>query len=198
MRKMSRYLINLITLLMVTILISCFSKGQESTEPFQANAPRSLGLYYSILDGVDMHHNNDPPDNPISDNDRHYPSLEPDKELLELEAELRARHLLYDPAVRWLMGKAVLVSKKSRQWVIHKLRMRLEAESIEDIRSGDVFRPLAPKELLCQGDLHLLNQVDGVPWRIPLNALTRGALITCLALATRGRLEVPGTSAPEY
>jgi hypothetical protein len=44
--------------------------------------------------------------------------------------------------------------------------------------TGDVYRPLAPPELLSRGDLHLLNQVDGTSWKVPMNALTRGMLVT--------------------
>ena len=104
--------------------------------------------------------------------------MEPDKELLELETQLRNRYLLYDTTVQWFMEKAAFGSKSSRQWAIDKLRMILEAESIEDLRTGDVYRPLAPKQLIDSGDLHLYNQVDGIPWRIPVNALKRGLFLT--------------------
>ena len=60
-------------------------------------------------------------------NYRQFKSLQPDKQLLELEAELRKRYLLHDPAVQWLMQKAALASKEGSQWAIEKLKMILKA-----------------------------------------------------------------------
>ena len=111
-------------------------------------------------------------------NYRQFKSLQPDKQLLELEAELRKRYLLHDPAVQWLMQKAALASKEGSQWAIEKLKMILKAESIEDMRTANVFGPPAPEQLLSRGNLHLYNQANGIGWHIPINALTRGMLLT--------------------
>lgn len=107
-----------------------------------------------------------------------FTSLEPDEELLALENELRHREKLRDPYVQWLIEKAALCSDSNRQWARDQLRMVLEADRIEDMRTGDAFRPLAPPQLLADGDLHLLDQVDGVPWKVPWTALPRGLLVT--------------------
>ena len=107
-----------------------------------------------------------------------FTSLEPDEELLALENELRRREKLHDPYVQWLIEKAALCSDSNRQWARDQLRMVLEADRIEDMRTGDAFRPLAPPQLLADGDLHLLDQVDGVPWKVPWTALPRGLLVT--------------------
>jgi len=130
--------------------------------------------------GLSMFYNKDPSHSRFlfEDKPRRFRSLEPDEQLLRLEQELRRRNLLYDPDVQWLMEKAALGSEAGRKWAIGQLETILEAERIHDMRTGDVFRPLAPKELLLQGDLHLLNQVDGIRWMIPTNALTRGMLLT--------------------
>ena len=56
--------------------------------------------------------------------------------------------------------------------------MILESERITDMRTGDVYRPLAPHNLLSQGDLHVFNQVDDAPWMIFKDALARGMLLT--------------------
>lgn len=109
---------------------------------------------------------------------RRFISLEPDEELLTLEAELRRREKLHDPQVQWLMERAALCSDTNRQWARDQLRMVLEADRIEDMRTGGPFRPLAPPQLLGDGDLHLLDQVDGVPWKVPWTALPRGLLVT--------------------
>lgn len=130
--------------------------------------------------GFNMYRNKDPSASDFLFNNQphRFRSLEPDEELLRLEQELRRRNLLYRPDVQWLMEKAVLCSDASSNWAKDKLKLILEAERIHDMRTGDLFRPLAPKELILRGDLHLLNQVDGVPWMVPTNALTRGVLLT--------------------
>lgn len=108
----------------------------------------------------------------------HFRSMEPDQELLHLENELRRRNLLYRSEVQWLMEKAALCSGENRQWARQQLRLLLESDRIMDMRTGDAFRPLAPPQLLADGDLHLLDQVDGVPWKVPWSALPRGVLVT--------------------
>jgi len=127
---------------------------------------------------VAMHHNSDPPDQNWERENWGFRSFDVDKELLELEINLRQRNLSYDPTVQWLVKIASKASPDSSKWAKAKLRLILQAESIEDYRTGDVYRPLAPGQLLNCGDLYLYNQVDGIPWRIPANALTRGLLVT--------------------
>lgn len=111
-------------------------------------------------------------------NYQHFKSLRINKPLLELEAQLRKRHLLHDPVVQWLMQKAILASPGGSQWAIEKLKMILEAETIEDMRTANIFGPAAPEQLLSQGNLHLYNQPNGIGWHIPVDALTRGMLLT--------------------
>ena len=133
-----------------------------------------------LLKGFDMCHNKDPSkyDFLFKDKPRQFRSLEPDVELLELEQELRERNLLYADEVQWLMNSAAFGNGQNSSWTREKLRMILESERIQDMRTGDVLRPLAPWQLLSQGDLHLLNQADGVAWRVPTSSLTRGMLVT--------------------
>jgi hypothetical protein len=76
------------------------------------------------------------------------------------------------------MEKAAMSNGKNAQWTRGKLKLIIESDRIEDMRTGDVYRPLAPAELLSQGDLHLFNQVDGTAWKVPMNALTRGMVVT--------------------
>jgi len=121
---------------------------------------------------------------------RRFTSLEPDEELLALESELRRREKLHDPQVQWLMERAALCSDTNRQWARDQLRMALEADRIEDMRTGDAFRPLGPAQLLADGDLHLLDQVDGVPWKVPWTALPRGLLVTGPQGAGKTRLMI--------
>ncbi len=127
-----------------------------------------------------MHHNKDPSrsDFLFEERPRRFRSVEPDKELLELIAELRARNKLHDPDVQWLVEKAALCSDQNARWAREKLKLLIESDRIQDMATGDVYRPLAPPELLSRGDLHLLNQVDGTSWKVPMNALTCGMVVT--------------------
>ncbi|MFC1783561.1 hypothetical protein ACFL02_08245 [Planctomycetota bacterium] len=109
---------------------------------------------------------------------RRFHSLDPDPELLALEKEVRQRNLIYQPEVRILLQIATLGNEANSRWAREKLLEIIEADRIMDFRTGDVFRPLAPLQLISQGDLHLLTQVDKVDWMIPRNALTRGMLLT--------------------
>ena len=103
---------------------------------------------------------------------------EPDKERLALEDELRQRNKLYDADAQWYLDGVEHWSEADRQWAIGKLQEILADDRTEDMRTGDPYRPLAPVQLLAAGDLHLLDQVDGVPWKIPWAALPRGMLVT--------------------
>jgi hypothetical protein len=117
------------------------------------------------------------PDFLFNNKPRQFHSIDPDQQLLELESELRQRNLMFSTEVQWLMKTAAYAGNSSSQWARDKLRLILESERIMDIRTGDVFRPLAPEIKLCCGDLHLLNQADGVAWKIKRDALTRGMLL---------------------
>jgi len=127
-----------------------------------------------------MYKNKDPSNGNFlfGDNSDRFRSMQPDEELLAIEKELRERNLLYDSDIQWLIDLAAFSNKNNKRWARDKLKLLLESERIQDMRSGDVFRPLAPTQLLSQGWLHLYNQIDGTPFLIPLNALTRGMLVT--------------------
>ena len=134
--------------------------------------------YSNIAKDGQMRHNTDPPEEWQIIDYSQFKSFQTNEKLLKIEDKLRARHLLYDAEVRWLMEKAALGSDGASQWAIEKLLLRLDAESIQDMRTNNVWGPLAPPQLLCCGDLHLYDQTDGIAWKIPLNALTRGMLLT--------------------
>ena len=177
-------------ILWVLILVSqaCHnyvSNGQFALASLQAKPQPSS---FMSTEGIKMHDNAHSPDDSSEKNKRRFDSMEPDEELLDLEDKLRYRNLLYEPSVQWLMEKAAFASANSRDWAIEKLRMILQSEEIEDQRSGDVYRPLGPRALLDCGDLHLCNQIDRVPWRIPADTLTRGLLIAGSQGAGKSRL----------
>jgi hypothetical protein len=127
---------------------------------------------------VSTYKTHDNPDFFFSHVHKSHSAFEPDRELLRIEDELRRRHLLEDPVVQWLMRLIRAPSSNNRTWAVGKLQLLLDSEHIMDLRTGDHFRPLAPSQRLSQGDLHLLDQVDGTKWTIPANALTRGMLLT--------------------
>ena len=105
-----------------------------------------------------MHQNKDPSrqDSLFEDRLRRYKSLEPDREYLALVDELRDRNKLYDPDVQWLVEKAALCSDPNARWAREQLKLLIESDRIQDKATGDVFRPLAPSELLSQGEIHLV------------------------------------------
>jgi hypothetical protein len=106
-------------------------------------------------------------------------SLEPDEELLQLEAELRQRQLWHRQDIQRWYNITCYSGKYNRAYATEKLKIAIEADRIEEMRYfEDPFRPLGPEVLLQQGELHLLNQVvDGVAWKVPRNAPLRGTLV---------------------
>lgn len=124
-----------------------------------------------------MHHNTDPPSKD-SDWRAEFKSFAVNENLLEIEEQLRDRFLLYDGDVQWLIDVAASGDGENSRWAMEQLELILKAEVTEDMRTGNVWGPLAPAQLLSCGDLHLYNQINGVPWKIPLNAITRGVLLT--------------------
>lgn len=118
----------------------------------------------------------------------HFRSLRINKELLEIEAQLRDRFMLHDKHIQSLVRLAAFGSDESSQWATEMLKRILDGETIEDMRTGNIWGALAPAQLLTTGDLHLFDQVNGVPWKIHLNALTRGLLLTGIQGGGKTRL----------
>lgn len=158
-----------------TILVSilCCTNVQEGTFAFHS-VPTLNMFYFNTAKGIQMHINNDPPEKRQIIDYSKFKSFQTNEKLHRIEDKLRERHLLYDDGVHWLMEKAVF----GNDWAIEKLEMILNAESVEDFRTGNVWGPPGPQQLLSCGNLHLYNQLNGVAWKIPLNALTRGMLLT--------------------
>jgi hypothetical protein len=179
---MTKMLNNLI-LLVVLILAPAVTNTSAANTPtliVPLRAQWEDNYFANLYGGLHMNKNKDPSNDDFlfGDNPGRFRSLEPDEELLALEKELRQRNLLYDSDVQWLIEKAAFSNDNNRRWARAQLKLILESERIQDMRSADPFRPLAPSQLLSQGQLHLYNQVDGTAWMIPVNALTRGMLVT--------------------
>lgn len=169
----------IITALLAGMALSALSFAALST------TPSTFAIYHYDFGGLNMFHNKDPSDSDFlfEDRSREFKSLQPDREALALEQELRKRNKLFDPLVAWLTEKAVLTNDGSSRWASDKLKMILEAERIEDMRTSDPFRPLAPPQLISRGEIHLISQFDGsgtTAYRIERRALSRGVFITGL------------------
>ncbi len=154
--------------------VYAYAQAHIGNSTHQLTAPNSTQQR-----GIRMDFNNNVP-NRFGDNSRCFRSLHVNKEVLELEEQLRARNLLWDKDVQWLVTTAALNTRTGSQWAIAKLKDILKAESIEDMRTANIWGPAGPVQLLNTGNFHLFDQVDGIPWKIKSDALTRGMLLTGL------------------
>ena len=100
------------------------------------------------------------------------------QELKALEKELRAKALIFRSDVKVLLKTAnSTFSQAIYNSVTNRLRLILELHETECLREPDEFRPYGPEQLLSQGDLHLMDQMDNVPFLIDPNKLLTGLLI---------------------
>ena len=100
------------------------------------------------------------------------------QELRALEKELRDKALIFRPDVEGLLKTAYATfSQAIYDSVTSRLHLILESHETECIRKPDEFRPYGPEQLLSQGDLYLLSQMDKVAYNIYLNKLITGMLI---------------------
>ena len=98
--------------------------------------------------------------------------------LTALEKELRANALIFRPDVSGLLKTAYATfSPAIYDSVTGRLRLILELHKTECLREPDEFRPYGPVQLLSHGTLHLLDQMDNVPFMIDPNKFLTGAII---------------------
>ncbi len=124
-----------------------------------------------------MQYNHSPPWNFLDDInwDPHITPTDP--ELAALIAKLKQHGFLAQRQVQWLLRTAVMGSPQNKANARKDLNQMVEAIEQDDMRSDDAFRPLAPRNLIDAGTLHLFNQTDGSPWRIDPDVLTRSVLL---------------------
>ena len=124
-----------------------------------------------------MQYNHSPPWNSLNDInwDPRVTRLNP--ELAELFAKLKRNGHDRNPIIQCLMRSAAVGGEANKQQVQKELAEFLQSQELDDVRSDDAFRPLAPRNLLDSGRLHLFDQSDGSPWRIDPDVLTRGVLL---------------------
>jgi len=100
------------------------------------------------------------------------------QELRALEKEFLSEKLLFRYDVKGLLKMAnSTFSQAIYNSVTSRLRLILEAHETECLRKPDEFRPYGSEQLLSQGDLHLMDQMDNVPFLIYPNKLITGMLI---------------------
>jgi len=173
-------------LLALTSLWAMVSVADLFFQPFASRSRRRRRVRLSSTKGNRMNHDPSPfrSERLFPNQGRpRYRRLEPDTERLEIEQQLRAWNLLDDPEVQRWVRIASLGTRAGRSRNIERLKALLQAKIVEAMRSPDPYRPYAPASLLAQGDLHILDQMDGVPWLVPTDSLLTG---TALAGAQGG------------
>lgn len=104
-----------------------------------------------------------------------------DKHGRELEAmreELRSKALLHKPVVQDLLESAYSCwSPAIYESVAKRLRLIIDTYNTNARRQPDPFRPYGSEQLLEQGRLHLMDQMDDVKFFIDPDKLITGAII---------------------
>ncbi|AQQ71400.1 Type IV secretory pathway, VirB4 component [Limihaloglobus sulfuriphilus] len=100
------------------------------------------------------------------------------RKIRALEQELRENELLSDPKIQFLL-KTINEARNQRIFdsKLEHLFEFLKMFNTDAQRTYDSFRPYGPEVLLNQGDLHLLDQMDGVKFSIDPDKLLTGALV---------------------
>ncbi len=100
------------------------------------------------------------------------------KKLTAIEARLRDAQLIFNPEVKHLLKTAnSAFSEKVFESVINRLELILESYQTECLRKPDPFRPYGPEELLSQGNLYLIDQINRISFKIDLNKLLTGVVV---------------------
>ena len=101
------------------------------------------------------------------------------KEKLEsLREALDAQALLHDTEVSGLLETAYSCwSPAIFKSAVTRLQLTLDSRNTNARREPDPFRPYGPEALLKQGDLRLMDQMDGVAYMIDHNKLVTGVLV---------------------
>ena len=164
----------------------------SSDSKIDINRPHNRSIYSEILPlywRISMYDENSNLNNdPTQFHKRSYMDLDP--EIQELEDKLRQSNLIFRDDIQMLLKIAYSGNKPFRQSAIDRINIALDAYEIKKKREPDTFNPYGPELLLKQGDLHLLDQMDGVPWLIPVDAPLTGILILGPQQSAKSRLIV--------
>lgn len=100
-----------------------------------------------------------------------------DPEILKIEEKLRKAYLDFRPDVRKLLKLAYYGSEYVKRSALQRLEIILNSYAVRQIRAPDSFMPYGPNQLLSQGNILVLLQMDGTNWCIPFDSLLTGGLI---------------------
>ncbi len=100
-----------------------------------------------------------------------------DPEILKIEEKLRKAYLDFRPDVRKLLKLAYYGSEYVKRSALQRLEIILNSYAVRQIRAPDSFMPYGPNQLLSQGNILVLIQVDGTNWYIPVDSLLTGGII---------------------
>jgi hypothetical protein len=95
----------------------------------------------------------------------------------KIERTLRDYNLIWRPDIQSLLRAAYHGSSAMKNTALRGLQLAIDAYETQLIRNPDPFKPYGPRELLTNGQLHLLTQMDGIEWKLPVDSLLTGSLI---------------------
>ena len=95
----------------------------------------------------------------------------------KIERKLRDYKLIWRSDIQLLLKTAYHGSSAIKNSALGRLQAAINSYETQLIRKPDPFKPYGPRELLTNGQLHLLTQMDGVEWKLPIDSLLTGALI---------------------
>lgn len=104
--------------------------------------------------------------------------IDPNRQIQKLEEAAREGNLIFRKDIQLLLKSAYSTTDSAiRESVICRLQIAIDAYRVEKIRAPDAFKPYGPEYLLKQGNAHLMTQMDGVRWLIPVDSLLTGAIL---------------------
>jgi len=96
-------------------------------------------------------------------------------ELNALESQLRDKGLIHKTAVRKLLKMAYgAFNERAFALIVERLKLIIKIGNTHEMRTPDEFRPYCPEALSRSGQLHIVDQMDGVPIFIDHNKLVTG------------------------
>jgi hypothetical protein len=98
--------------------------------------------------------------------------------VLSLETKARKYNLIYREDIQRLLKMLSYTrNEQVKQHAARRLQLAIDAYEIKIVRQPDSLKPYGPAQLLSQGQLHLLTQIDSVNWLLPVDTPLTGMLI---------------------
>ncbi|HML73150.1 MAG TPA: DUF87 domain-containing protein, partial [Anaerohalosphaeraceae bacterium] len=97
------------------------------------------------------------------------------QELIAIEGQLRSKMLIHQPAVQKFIKLAYgTLNMDVYDLAISRLNLILKFHATQEMRTPDEFRPHCPEQLSKTGQLHAIDQIDGLPIFIDHNKCVTG------------------------